>query len=291
MSLTRHQTVISIARPYHGLGNRVRALFGAVALAEHTGRQVKSIWPADRRFGARLDELWQTDIATLPAWTAPLITARYPVRDHTLTWLDQARDEGTWVIRTAHALHLPEGAPRWEEILRRTPPVAAVAERVREVHSRELSGTPWIGVMVRAHPNSHAETLEHSPVSWYLERLRELRTIWPEVPFFLSCDTSEAEAQIRSEIPGIVSLGAKGGYNSGPALTAAVADLYLLAASAHIIGPHYSSFPELALTLADPGALRLQTSRTGPETAFDPARATIAPDPLRPYERTAVGHG
>jgi hypothetical protein len=50
-------------------------------------------------------------------------------------------------------------------------------------------------------------------------------------------------------VPNVTTVGDKGGYNSLPGLRAAVADLYLLASSAYIVGPYLSSFVELAWIL------------------------------------------
>jgi hypothetical protein len=61
-------------------------------------------------------------------------------------------------------------------------------------------------------------------------------------------------------------------------LQAAVADLYLLAGSCHILGPHYSSFPELARHLSD-DAIALETSTSAPETRFEAQGLSSGPAP------------
>ncbi len=64
-------------------------------------------------------------------------------------------------------------------------------------------------------------------------------------------------------------------------------DLYLLASSCHILGPHFSSFPELAhfLTL---GQVPLETS-VGDSYAEvrPPLRVSIAADPVTPRLRSS----
>ena len=41
-----------------GLGNRVRALLSAQALAEVEDRDLYYVWSTDRYFGPRMDQLW-----------------------------------------------------------------------------------------------------------------------------------------------------------------------------------------------------------------------------------------
>jgi len=89
-------------------------------------------------------------------------------------------------------------------------------------------------------------------------------------------------------MPGTVALEGKGAYNTKAALLSSVVDLYLLAGAAHLVAPHYSSFPEVAQQLAGT-ALKLETSMTGPETRLEAGDGlTRARDPLRPSVRTPV---
>lgn len=287
MGWTHERYLIAANRGYHGLGNRIRVVFGAHALALHTDREFRYVWPLGRHFGASLDDLWEVAARPVPLWWSQALSLRFPYRDETLTWLDRAEGERVWQIRTAHALHLPAGAGPWEAELQRTRPVAAVRERVEDFHRRELAPGPYLGVMVRAHPASHHETLSASPLSWFVERLSEIRRQHPTLRFFVSADTPEAAHELAATVPGCVSLPKVGGYNTREGLQESVADLYLLAGSCHLIGPHFSSFPELAQRLAGP-ALRLETSRTDVRRAFDPALATVASDPVRPHVRQAA---
>ena len=190
-----------------------------------------------------------------------------------------------WQVRTAHALHLPPGATPWGERLRALRPVEGIADRIRAFHARHLSGRPYVGVMVRAHAVSNAKTLEHSPLEWYLDRMRIIRAEHPEIAFFLSCDSEDAQQRVIAEIPGTVALTDKGAYNSKAALLSSVVDLYLLAGAAHLVAPHYSSFPEIAQQLAGPG-IRLETSMTDERTRLSEGdRLAVAADPLHPAER------
>jgi hypothetical protein len=281
-------SVIAFTKKLHGLGNRLRVTLGSRSLARWAHRDFAYTWPTGPAFGASFDELWQFGEKRISPLRSRLLSVRHPYRRHELDWLESARSDSVWQIRTAHALHLPPGATPWGEELQSLAPVAAIAERVLDFSGRHLAGEPYVGVMVRAHAVSNTETLKFSPLEWYIDRMRELRAAYPGIRFFLSADTTQAQSQVIDAVPGTVALEDKGGYNTKAALVSSVVDLYLLAGGAHLLAPHFSSFPEVAQRLAGP-ALRLETSMTGADTRFGPDDAPMmAPDPLRPSVRVTA---
>lgn len=282
---TRPGRVIAFTRPLHGLGNRLRVTLGARSLAEWAGRGFAYTWPTGRNFGASFEEMWTFGERRISPASSRLLALRHPYRGAELDWVDGAQADRVWQIRTAHALHLPAGAMPWGERLRGLAPVPELADRIRAFHTRHLQGRPYIGVMVRAHVVSNTQTLRHSPIEWYIDRMNELRAEYPDVGFFLSSDSVQAQERVQAEVPGTVALTDKGDYNTTRALLSSVVDLYLLAGGAHLIAPHYSSFPEVAQQLAGPG-LRLETSMTEPETRLLAGETlSIASDPLQPSVR------
>ena len=284
----RRKLVVAYTRKYHGLGNRLRVTLGAKSLAEYTGRRFAYTWPIGSKFGARMTELWEFPERRLPVTASRMLSLRYPYRREDLAWMAAAAGEFVWQIRTPHALHLPPDAATWGAELRTLTPVDDLAERIRDFHHRHLAGPPYIGVMVRAHAVSNAETIAHSPVSWFVERMLQVRQDRPDIRFFVSCDTVDAQSQILETVPGSVALADKGAYNSKAALRSSVVDLYLLAGAAHLIGPYFSSFPEVAQQLAG-DRVRLETSRTAPATRLRPADVlTSAEHPLRPWRRAGL---
>lgn len=285
-SLVSHKSLIVAAGKYHGLGNRVRAVLGSEVLARLEDRTFAYAWPTGSAFGAAFDELWEYDRARLPVVVSRALAWRAPYRDGRLGWLDEAaRRERVWQIRTPHALSLPTPSA-WEDELRLLRPVSDVRQRVGRVFESSFADRPFVGVMVRAHAHSHEATRLHSPVEWYLTRMAELRAAWPEVGFFISADTETALQQIQRAFPDAVSQPDKGAYNSKAALIASVADLYLLASSSHILAPHFSSFPELAQSLAGP-ELRLETSQNGVSLPSRSALSRVR-DPLVPSRRLSL---
>ena len=286
LSVLRQPSLVAVTRKHHGLGNRVRVVLGVRSLAELENRRFFYTWQTGREFGAGFEDLWQISESTIPQATARVLSALYPFRDETLKWKDTlSGDERVLQIRTPHALHLPEHATPWERSLQELRPVEEIQDRVRQFFESHLAGQPYVGAMVRAHPRSHAATLSASPLDWYLERMHEIRRTWPEMQFFLSADTREAQEYLVSNMPGVHSLTEKGHYNTKEGLRSAVADLYLLASSGHLLGPHFSSFPEMAHKLA--GAdVRLETSRTSAHTRLEPGDALgSVDDPTRPQVR------
>jgi hypothetical protein len=284
--VTGRRWVLVHTRRYHGLGNRVRAVLGGKALARSEDRELAYVWPVNRHFGASFADLWDVADRRVPATLSRALLPAYPFHDQrAVDWVDdEARRARVWQVRSAHALVLPPGAPDWTEELRALSPAARIREEVLGFHGAHLAGAPYVGVMVRLHPNSHQETLEASPLEWYVERLTGLRRRHPGLRFFVSADTPDGLAALSAAVPGCVGLSDKGGYNSRRALEASVADLYLLASSVHVVGPHWSSFPELAQHLAGP-RLRLETSRTPDADLLESGPLTTAPDPVRPHER------
>ena len=285
-AVLRQPSLVAVTGIHHGLGNRVRVVLGSRSLAQLEERAFFHTWHTGQEFGARFDELWQVDDSVISRRTARLLSLRYPFRDEKLEWLDDAaRAARVLQIRTPHALHLPAAAEPWEVQLRALRPVDAVGDRVLDFFASRLAGAPYVGVMVRTHPNSHEATLRESPLDWYLGRMRDIRAERPDIQFFVSADTAEAQERISEAIPGSHALTDKGGYNTRQALQSSVSDLYLLAGSTHVLGPHFSSFPELAQKLAGPG-LALETSHSAADAKWAASEALyVVDDPLSPHIR------
>lgn len=284
--LLHDRWVIASPRPWHGLGNRIRSVLGARALARRHERKFGYSWPTGRHFGARLDQLWQITDPVVPPAVSRLASWRYPFRDETLAWVDGATGERIWQVRTAHALNFADGTGAWEPELQELEPVDEIGDRVRKFRDRSFGNDPYVGVMIRAHVVAHQKTLATSPTEWFIERMSILRESHPGLRFFVSADTEESVDRVTAAIPGCFAQRDKGAYNSLSALRASVVDLYLLAASVRVLGAHYSSFPELAQRLAGPGLL-LETPATGSESAelIDLSQPN---DPLRPHVREPI---
>ncbi|RXZ71951.1 hypothetical protein [Agromyces albus] len=282
----RENVLVAVTRRYHGLGNRMRVVLGGKVLAELEGRAFAYVWPTGRGFGARLEELWEFDERRWPEALSRALTPLFPYRDASLDWIDDAaRQARVWQIRTPHALVLPRGAPSWHAALRTVQPVEGIRNRILELFEAASLSRPYLGVMIRSHTVAHEATLRSSPVEWYLDRIEEIRSVRPGLGLYVAADTDAAFARVADRFPDCVGQTGKGEYNSRSALQASVADLYLLAASCHILGPHYSSFPELAQHLAG-SKVALETSTSPASTRYEMQEALTVGTPLRPELRS-----
>ena len=268
-----------------GLGNRVRVVLGAKSLAELEGREFYFVWPTGSLFGPKMSDLWRFSGRTVSRSASRLLARRYPYVDEKLDWLTpEMRRQKVWQIRTGSPLQLPPGARSWQDEFRSLEPAAEIGATVRRLFDDQLSSAPYVGVMIRAHSVSHAKTRAASPVEWFLGRMREIREQQPDIRFFLSCDVAKVQQQVMSEIPGCVGQTDKGGYNSVAGVRAAVSDLYLLASSGYLLGPHWSSFIHLAEYLSG-DALTLETAVSPSRQDVDYSSLSRVSDPLRPFLR------
>lgn len=271
--------IVAVMPKFAGLGNRLRGFLGLRSLADLEGREFSYYWPTSPYFGARLSDLYvaQDQELSWPALRA-LTTFRHIYRDPTLAWLDdRARQRRVWTAATGHEVLLPSEARPWAQYLREWQLTTDLAQRVEELHSR-FGGDPYIGVMIRCHPHSHAETLKHSPVSWFHGRLQQLIESHGTTRLYVSCDVPEVKESILADYPGAIGQHFTYPYASRDAIRASLVDVYMLASSSHVLGPHYSSFPELAIHLAGE-RLKLETSMNGSPAPFE---LVSVPDPLRP---------
>jgi len=283
---TRGTLICSVSR-HAGLGNRVRAVLSGQSLAEYADRRFFYCWPTERRiFGAAMTDLWQYDAHSVPWSLTKILAVRYPQHNANWKWMAEGSADRVWQIRSGQPLALPEGATPWTQRFRNLRPTDEIADRINDFFDANLRGRPYVGVMIRAHENSHAQTRAMSPISWFIDRMQEISDAVPDIGFYVSCDTPEGTQQILDQFSNAFALPGKGSYNSTISIKASVVDLYLLASSVHILGAHYSSFPELAAHLAD-GQIALETSVNNAEFNISGAQWSLVEDPLRPYLRRA----
>gem|GEM_PF-1080632 len=222
-----------------GLGNRIRFILSAHCVADHVGRSFAYYWPIGSTFGAKFSQLWEYSAAELstPEPEPPL-----------QSWSDVDFDAGTGPevisLEAAREITPPDGADRWEQrlaALELAPPLARASERIVD----QLGGQ-FVGVQIRLHCTlARSVSMRNSPISWYVQRMNELRAEAPETRFFISCDNPLAQAYVLGAFPDAVAL-AKHGYNSVSGLVDAVVDLSVLSRSEHILAPSMSSFAYLA---------------------------------------------
>lgn len=278
------RTLVAINSKHSGLGNRVAFTLSAVSVAEATRRDLYYVWPVGETFGARFSDLWdfspgfEVSLSEL----GPDVLA-LPRGDHRTDAASEALDGApVLVLQHVWAVPVPSGAARWGERLRRLRPVPEVTERVLALRSSAVGEERYVGVQIRSGRLAHPESVRHSPVTWFVRRMREMEARQPGVRFFLSCDDPAIQCQLLRDFPSAFAFSDKGEYNSLEGLRSAVCDLYVLAGADYLLGPHASSFVKIAAELSG--------NRVPLETSVTPAVATSQRlgevlDPLQPWRR------
>lgn len=235
-----------------GLGNRLSFVLSCQAIADAEGRQFFYHWPIGedvhgRSFGARFDELWDYRGGSAlhePGPSPMLEFSQYGVAD-----LATFRDAPILSLTGNRTVKGFGGERYWGDLLADLSPsdeVSAIAES-----SRAGLGAHYVGVQVRAHPTlSPKKALTESPVSWFIDRMTQLRSEDPSIRFFLSCDWPAAEEEILRAVPGAITNRKSGTYNSRQGLLESVADLTVLSGAEQILAPAGSTFATLAWLMA-----------------------------------------
>lgn len=267
-----------------GLGNRMRVTLGAANLATATDRRFGYVWPCGPDFEPSLQDLW--------LWRGGVVVPRAVSRglgamsgyfDDDVRAIRDVDRRWLWQIRTGGQLQVPPGVAPWYETLRTLRPAQPIADLVTENFSKSLAGHRYVGVMIRSHAVSPERTKQSSPIEWFIDRMMRTREADPGIRFFVSADVPEVKQNILDRFPTATAIPHSHAYNSIGAVRSAVADLYLLASSSYIIGPHASSFIEMAQYLAD---LKVPTEKPNEAPPkLTPHDTPIAWDPLRPFER------
>lgn len=266
-----------------GLGNRIRVTLGSWNLARHTDRRFAYVWPRGSAFGPRLSDLWD--------WREGTIINRAVSRSLALVTSYYGADVGKilqdsrhiWQIRTGGPLILPDGVEPWQSTFRSLTPAPSIAREITRTFDSHFRGQRYIGVMIRVHEASPTRTKAVSTVEWYEQRMKQILEQDSEVSFFISCDVPEVKMDILRTFPNATAIAHSHEYNSTPAVQAAVADLYLLAASSYMLGPHGSSFIEMAQYLC--GEKVEVEKATERPTTEDWRSVPLVDDPLCPQRR------
>ena len=236
---------VLIAAVYSGLGNRMRVLLSAREAAKKKNLAFQYFWQIDHRFQARLSDLWELDSERIGLLRYFVAAKRFGT-SQALPAIPQAGRRVT-ILRGQQPVVDEDGTKfGWKTALRDLLPVPGVQDRVRALWSEELKESAYIAVMVRAHPQSHQLTKDTSPPSWFIARMLQISAELPGVRFFLSCDHPETQEHIMGKVPNVVAQKKTSRYNSKDGVVDAVVDLYLAGLGAHLIGPHWSSFVDMA---------------------------------------------
>lgn len=241
-----------------GLCNRMRTLISAIGYCKKTERTLKVCWPVSKkfhkfrrmppewRFEARLEDLWDFSVEIISDREWKEASNAYPGNLITLPPPDDSLDSPL-LLHTCHAFY--ESSSRSPNELAHTLlPVAAVAARIEKFENANPSD---LRIAVHIRTNAvHEKSAESSPLSWFEDRISQLRTLYPSAIFFLVADSPTVFERFRSIFgDSIVEQCKPPGYNTRRALQKALADLYIMGKSDYIVGTYFSSFSYMASTL------------------------------------------
>jgi len=266
-----------VIEPCHGLGNRMRAIGSAAAIARATGRDLVINWRPDDHCEASLGDLFQTDCAvTETDWVDAARARGDLVLDNmetgegaakgALLELVSGRDA---YLRSAYVITHP--ASHWvaenaalKSVLRPRTVLRALAPPGPfdiALHIRmEAAGGPFDAP--RNWSAAGHDAIRHwrgqSHYARFMTRLDAWLARWEgaEPPrIFLAADQAATRQAFAARYDGRVAMRAHDGPDPGrdrsaDALRAALADMLALSESRHLLASHWSSFGEVALRLS-----------------------------------------
>ncbi len=267
----------------HGLGNRLRAIASAGAIATASRRELVIIWAPDAHCACRFEDLFEPGGAVLDqGFHAEATAMGMDLFNYMEVEPASAKDQPIAVgalrdiyLRSAYPLVHP--ASTWEAenaILRQFRPNAVVQDLVRSVrqpndisiHIRMEGGTAAEHLPYESPENWTAQAhrdIDHwrkrSHYSHFQKRLDLLIAEGQADRIFLATDTPAAqEALLARYGQRIACLPRHVTDRSTQAMVYALADAILLGSAPRILGSNWSSFTELAARLATaPIALEL----------------------------------
>jgi len=268
----------------HGLGNRLRAMGSAAAVAKATGRELVVVWQPDDHCEARLTDLFDYDGAVIEESFAA-DAARLGARVYNYMEIEAGAEKDapidlTWAgdlyARSAYVLNC--GGTSWEAenaFLRDLTPVARVRGLVASVrapndvsvHVRMVGGAKDAHLSYESTENwteeSQAEIgfwRDKSHFSAFLNRVETLRKAGEADRIFVAADTPEAYRAFEATFGERATHLHRDLYDRSPEqLAYALADAILLGRAPRLLASTWSSFSELAMRLA-PGPLAHEMS-------------------------------
>lgn len=271
-----HKRAKLYADGQHGLGNRLRALGSAAAIAAATGRELVVVWEPDFHCDCRFTDLFDYDGPVEHAAFAADAARRGAAVFNYMEIEEGAqkdqpvemKDGQDVYLRSAYVLRHP--ASNWTvendflRALRPAGPVLDLVDTVRwpndiAVHVRTAGGKqfehlPWESVAnwTQEGHEQVAYWRERSHYSAFLKRIDALLQAGEAKTLFLAADLPETY-QVFQERYGdrIAFLPRSVNDRSAQQLRYALADALLLSRANRLLGSTWSSFSELAMRLAD----------------------------------------
>lgn len=251
---------------FGGLCNRLRTLVAGICWAEDTSSRLVVSWPYDNMVCyCRFEDLF--DVSSLPSFVTvvPCPLGSAPTCNSPAEmerWVTTATADGRSSLRLRSSERFHESdEKRWVSHLRALRPTQEILARVSEV--LEHAPEPRIGVLVRLH--GHARSTEESPLSAFIEPMREEN---PAAVFVVATDNDEAEVYLEKEFPGRCVFPARfrerDYHRSREGMKEVLVNFICLARCPRMLASYWSSFGYVA---ADYGGSELVEIRRSPATS------------------------
>ncbi|WP_394692838.1 galactosyltransferase-related protein [Hyphobacterium sp.] len=261
----------------HGLGNRMRAIGSAAAVARAEGRELIIVWRADHHCQCRFEDLFDYDGPVLSDYDVPPSTDAMDLINY--MEIERGAAKGVPVLpranrdiyfRSAFVMNHPASTwPSENEFIQSLIPTAAVADLIASVQT-----TNEIGVHVRMAGGPRFEHLAwESPDNWtskahstvahwrsqshadrFILRLQQLMEVSEVNSIFVAADLTATYKQFTDRFGTKITYLPRGDDTRSQAqLRYALADASLLSRSNRFLGSTWSSFSELAMRLSKTG--------------------------------------
>lgn len=286
----------AVSRPWlvidvqHGLGNRLRAMASAAAIAAQTGRDLVVLWRPDHHCNCRLEDLLDYEGPVLDDDAGGVLRARADLyysymelepgacfEAPILPGAEAAPGQSVYV-RSAYTLVSPHRSmAREQDFLRRLRPAAAVRALIDGVphpsqvaaHIRMGTGPGFDHISYESPENwpagRHRELSAwraRSHVDRFIPRIEQLIAQGLCDSLFLAADLPETYAVMAERFGDRLRWLARADYDrSARQLQYALADMVLLARADRFLASTWSSFSDLAQRLARPGRIVEQSGR------------------------------
>lgn len=260
----------------HGLGNRLRAIGSAAAVAGKTGRELVIVWQPDAHCDCRFSDLFDYDGAVIEEAFVSEAASR-GLRTYNYMEIEDGAEKDAPVdtagsaslyARSAYVLNSPLST--WEDenrFLQTLKPVAEVQEMVAGVrtpndvsaHVRMAGGKAYEHLPYEQSEGNWSEEghqaiahwREKSHFSHFFKRLDALTAEGRAERIFVAADLPETYAEFRAIYGSRVAMLERDVYDrSAEQLRYALADALLLGSSPLLLGSSWSSFSELAMRLS-----------------------------------------
>ena len=264
-------------KPMGGLANRMRAIASAYNLACDCDRKLKVIWYPLSELNATFSDLFLTDNLPFDLYECNFfdfwfkyseprkknlyISKIYQIFNKDLYLSDCDKSINEFIEKNEEMINIVKlynnpiissgldfyksSKDVYDKIFTPTPEVQYYIDKYIGLFDKNT-----IGVHIRRTDNK--ESIKHSPLNLFVERMKNIIKINPENSYYVASD-DETIKKYLCNIFGekIIMSDFKLVRNKKIAIIQAVAELYLLSKTKMILGSYYSSFSELAAVIGD----------------------------------------